>query len=288
MTIDPSFLDELERFARAREREVADRQQGEQRTRDRGEGLTFADYRRYSPGDDTRRIDWKLFARTDEFYVTEYEAERNRTLHVLLDTSGSMGFAGDEGTPTKFEFAAKLGLGFAYLVAREHDEFRFSLFGDRPRRIDRGRSNRGEVLSLVDGVGQVTPAGEGDFGGALEAYADEIGSRSLVLICSDCLAPADEVERGLEALARNEVLLARVLDPVERDLPVSGDVVAEDPESSRSLRTHVGRRRREQYRSRLTEHVDDVAERARTLRVRHRLVETDADFFEAFGEVWTA
>jgi uncharacterized protein (DUF58 family) len=286
VSIDPGFLDELERYARARERNVADRFQGEQRTRERGEGLTFADYRRYAPGDDTRRIDWRLFARTDEFYVTEYEAERNRTLHVLLDASGSMGYAGDG--VGKFEFAAKLGLGFAYLIAREHDDFRFSLFDERPRRIDRGRSNRGEVLSLVDQLGEVTPEGEGDLAAALEAYADEIASRSLVLVLSDCLAPADEIERALEALARNELVLARVLDPVERDLPVSGDVEAEDPETTRSLRTHVGSRRRESYRSRLEDHIDDVAERARLLRARHRLVETDRDFFEAFGDVWTA
>jgi uncharacterized protein (DUF58 family) len=288
MSIDPGFLDELERYARARERNVSSQFQGEQETRERGEGLTFADYRRYSPGDDTRRIDWKLFARTEEYYVTEYEAERNRTLHVLLDTSGSMGFAGDEETPTKFEFGAKLGLGFAYLVARAHDDFRFATFADEPRRIDRGRSSRGEVLSLIDELDGRTPEGEGDFGAALEAYTEAISSKSLVLVVSDCLAPVDEVERGLGALARNEVVLARVLDPVERDLPVSGDVLAEDPESTRSLRTHVGGRRRDSYQGRLQAHIDDVADRARTLRMRHRLVETDTDFFDAFGNVWLA
>ena len=66
MTIDPGFLDEIERYARSQKRNVASQFQGEQRSAERGEGLTFADYRRYSPGDDTRRIDWKLFARTDE------------------------------------------------------------------------------------------------------------------------------------------------------------------------------------------------------------------------------
>jgi uncharacterized protein (DUF58 family) len=285
MTIDPEFLDELERYARAQKRDVASRFQGEQRSAERGEGLTFADYRRYSPGDDTRRIDWKLFARTDEFYVKEYEAERNLTVHVLLDRSGSMGFA-SEGQVTKFEYGAKLGLGFAYLIARAHDDFRFATVGESAERLDRGRSSRGEVLGLVDRLNGIEPDGDADLGGALEAYADTVGSRSLVLVVSDCLEPPDDVQRGLEALARNRVVLARVMDPAERDLPMSGDALVEDMESPRSLRTHLGARRRERYRERLEAHVRDVAERARTLRMRHELVDTGRDFFGSFGQVW--
>jgi uncharacterized protein (DUF58 family) len=285
VTIDPDFLDELERYARAKEENVASKFQGEQRSEERGEGLTFADYRRYSPGDDTRRIDWKLFARTDEFYVKEFEAERNLTVHVLLDASGSMDFAG-ESRPTKFEVGAKLGLGFAYLTAKEHNDFRVSLFQQRHRRLDRGRSNRGEVLALVDQLNETEPAGDADFADALPGYADTIGSKSLVLVVSDCLESADEIERGLEALARNEVVLARVVDPTERELPVSGDLIVEGMESDERLRTHVGARRRDEYRDRLDAHVDRVAERARTLRIRHELVDTAADFFDAFGRVW--
>jgi uncharacterized protein (DUF58 family) len=286
MTIDPGFLDELERYARSRERNVASRLQGERRSSERGEGLTFADYRQYSPGDDTRRIDWKLFARTDELYVKEYEAERNLTVHVLLDSSGSMGFTGDPGRPTKFEFGAKLGLGFAYLVARAHDDFRFVRFGEEYERLDRGRSNRGEVLALVDGLNRATPDGDADFARSLETYADTIGSRSLVLVVSDFLADPDEIERGLAALARNKLVLARVIDPEERALEVSGDAIVEDPESPRTLRTHIGTRRRRSYRERLDAHVGAVADRARTLGARYEVVDTGGDFFDSFGQVW--
>ncbi|MFB6297322.1 MAG: DUF58 domain-containing protein [Salinirussus sp.] len=285
MTIDPGFLDELERYARARKQNVASELQGEQRSEDRGEGLLFADYRRYSPGDDTRRIDWKLFARTDELYVKEFEVERSLTVHVLLDASGSMDFA-SEDRPTKFEVGAKLGLGFAYLTAKEHNDFRFSRFEQRHERLDRGRSNRGEVLALIDQLNRAEPAGDADFEQALSEYAGTIGSRSLVLVVSDCLESPDEIERGLQALARNDVILARLIDPAERDLPVSGDVIVEGMESDRRLRTHVGARRRSTYRDRLDDHVETVAERARTLRVRHELVDTGSDFFDAFGRLW--
>jgi uncharacterized protein (DUF58 family) len=94
--IDPDFLDELDRFDAALDRETAAVRQGEQESPRVGEGLTFSDYRRYSPGDDTRLIDWKLFARTEEYYIKQFEEERNLTVHVLLDSSASMDFGGEE------------------------------------------------------------------------------------------------------------------------------------------------------------------------------------------------
>ncbi|WP_255150774.1 DUF58 domain-containing protein [Halorarius halobius] len=281
MTIDPGFLDELERFASAGP-EVAARHRGDQRSADRGEGLTFADYRRYAPGDDTGLVDWKLYARTEELYVKQFEVERSRTLHVLLDATGSMGY----GDPPKFERAAKLGLGFAYLLAREHDEFRVALFDRGIDRLDRARSSRGEVLALVDRCNDVEPSGEGAVGAALESYADRVGSRSVVLVCSDFLTDPDDLESGLAALARNELLLAQVLTPEERELPVSGDALIENPETESRLRTHVGRRRREQYRDRLEEHLDDVAERAERLGARLEPADTDEEFFDAFARLW--
>jgi uncharacterized protein (DUF58 family) len=94
--IDPDFLDELRRFDASLDRRADDLRQGEQESPNLGEGLTFADYRRYSPGDDIRLVDWRLYARTEEYYIKQFEEERNLTVHVLLDASGSMGFGGPD------------------------------------------------------------------------------------------------------------------------------------------------------------------------------------------------
>lgn len=278
--INPAFLDALERFARASAPPAQHR--GDERSSDRGEGLTFADYRRYVPGDDTRLVDWKLYARTEELYVTQFEVERSRTLHVLLDATGSMGY----GDPRKFDRAAKLGLGFAYLLARDHDAFRVSLVADDLERLDRGRSDRGAVRSLVDRCNEVDPADQGDLPGGLEAYADRIGSRALVLVCSDCLADADALEGGLAALADTDLRLASILTPEERELPVHGDARVSDPETGARLRTHLGSRTRRRYRERLASHRDDVAARAERLGARYVVADTDRDFFDVFAALW--
>ncbi|WP_248896533.1 DUF58 domain-containing protein [Haloplanus halobius] len=283
MTIDPEFLDELDRFEASLEQETTANKQGERESPSVGEGLTFSDYRRYAPGDDTRLIDWRLYARTEEFFIKQFEEERNLTVHVLLDASGSMGFGDGE---TKFEFGAKLGLGYAYLTAEEHDDFRFSVFRDRTDRLDTGKSTRGEVLALVDRLNETVPDGETDFQTALEAYAASIRSRSLVVVITDGIGDLDGLETGLASLSRNEVVLVQVLSPTELDPDVGGDTIFEDAESDLTRRTYFGGRLAEQYRDRVDAFVDDVATRARDLRLTHELVTTDEPFFDAFATIW--
>jgi uncharacterized protein (DUF58 family) len=284
MTIDPGFLDELDRFDSSLKRETTSQYQGEQQSPDVGEGLTFSDYRRYAPGDDTRLIDWKLYARTEEYYIKQYEEERNLTVHVLVDSSDSMDF-GQEGEH-KFEYAAKLGLGFCYLTAEENNDFRFSTFGDDFERLDTGRSNRGELLRIIDLLNDQELGGRTDFRNALESYTASISSRSLVVVLSDFLGELDDIEEGLAALARNELVTAQVLSPDELDPDVMGDTVFEEPETQQELRTYFGGRLAQQYQSRLEAFTGEVAERASDLRATHALVNTGDDFFDAFASLW--
>ncbi|SFR43534.1 DUF58 domain-containing protein [Halogeometricum limi] len=284
MAIDPEFFAELARFDASLKRISEDTQQGEQDSRSVGEGLTFSDYRRYAPGDDTRLIDWRVYARTEEYYVKQFEEERNLTVHVLVDTSASMDYG--EGEANKFEFGAKVGLGFAYLTVEENNDFRFSTFRDRPRRLDTGRSSRGDLLRTVDLLNEAELGGEADLVGSLEEYASTIRSRSLVVVVSDFLADPDEVEAAVAALEDNDVLLVQTLAPDELDPNVTGDTIFEDPESGDSRRSYFGGSLAEQYRSRLEAHVEAVSDRAATLRADHVLVNTGSEFFDAFADVW--
>ncbi|MFB6196130.1 MAG: DUF58 domain-containing protein, partial [Haloplanus sp.] len=221
-----------------------------------------------------------------EFFIKQFEEERNLTVHVLLDASGSMDFGEDGDGETKFEFGAKLGLGYAYLIAEEHDDFRFSTFRTRTERLDTGTSTRGEVLALVDRLNETVPDGETDFRTALEEYAASIRSRSLVVVVTDCIGDLDGLETGLASLAQNEVVLVQVLSPTELDPDVGGDTIFEDAESDLTRRTYFGGRLADRYRERVDTFVDDVSERAQDLRITHSLVTTDEAFFDAFSSVW--
>jgi uncharacterized protein (DUF58 family) len=282
--IDPAFFDELDRFRSALKRKSSSVQQGEQRSKHVGEGLTFSDYRRYVRGDDTRLIDWKLYARTGEYFIKQFEAERSLTVHVLVDASGSMDYG--DGETNKFEYAAKLGLGFAYLTAEEQNDFQFSLFDETVDRLDTGRSNRGELLRLVDRLNETTPSGEGDIAAALDGYGARIRSRSLVVVLSDCLSDPDALAAGLAGLGRSSVVVGTVLTPDELRPEPTGDTLFRDPETTRTLRTYFGGAKTKSYRERLETHVSAVEERCRRLRADHTLVDTGEDFFDSFGAVW--
>jgi len=285
MPIEPSFLDELARLAASLDHRTDSRRRGEQRSPNVGEGLTFSDYRRYTPGDDVRLVDWRVYARTDEYFIKQYEAERDLTVHVLLDTSASMDFG--EGDEHKFEFGAKFALAFAYFATRQHDSFRFSTFGLDVERLDRGRSTRGELLRLLDSVNAVDPDGRTDFLASLEAYGRTIRSRSLVVVVSDFLEDPDEIEDGIAAFGDSDVLLVHAVAPEERDPDVVGDTVFEDPETEATHRAYFAGSTAATYRDRLETHLDEVEARARTLRAEHVVVDTGTDFFDAFAEVWT-
>lgn len=283
--IDPDFLDELGRFDASLDRRTDDLRQGEQESPNLGEGLTFADYRRYSPGDDIRLVDWRLYARTEEYYIKQFEEERNLTVHVLIDASGSMGF-GEPEKRAKFETAAKLGLGFAYLTAEENNDFRIATFAGDHERLDTGRSNRGEILRAIDLLNEMEPTGEASFERALSGYESTIESRSLVVVASDFLADPDDVEAGLSALAENDLVCPQVLAPEERDPETEGDTVFVEPETGAETRTYFGGAIERTYRDRLESHVETVGDRCRQLGAAHSLVSTEEDFFDAFSQVW--
>jgi uncharacterized protein (DUF58 family) len=287
--IEPAFLDELARYDASLQRRVETVQQGQQRSTEVGEGLTFSDHRNYTPGDDTRLIDWRVYARTEELYVKQFEAERDLTVHVLVDASASMDFGGDRAesnTPHKFEYAAKLGLGFASLAAAEHNDFRVSLLSETFDRLDRARSSQGEVLRLVNAFNESDPEAETYFQRACEDYAATIDSKSLVLVVSDFLETPEEIEAGLGALARNDLILAHVVAPEERDPPARGDTIFRDPERGSKLRTYFGARVEREYRDRFEDHREEIEAVADRLGARYVTVDTGTDFFDSFGEVW--
>ena len=297
--IDHAFLDQIERFGTSLKRETDALRQGEQQSPSVGEGLTFSDYRRYVPGDDTRLIDWKLYARTEEYYIKQYEEERSLGVHVLVDASGSMDFGGgvsegtsaaddrtDVGDGYKFEYAAKIGLGFAYLFALENNDFHFLTFRETPDRLDTGRSNRAEVLGVIDLLNDTHPGGESDVAAALEAYADRINSRSLVVVVSDFLDDPGAIEEGVTALAPNDVVLAQTLTPEEHDPEATGDTIFEDLETDETRRTYFGGSLAEQYRERLDAHVGQIRDLSLSMGAEHEVLDTGEDLFDSFGSVW--
>jgi len=145
MAINLDFLKSLDRLQVILKKKIYADTQGGHSSSSYGEGLVFQDYKAYVPGDDFRNIDWKVYARTDKFYIKRFEEERNMTVHILIDSSASMDFG--SGKNTKFEYAAEVGLGFAYMAYRNNERFNVNTFTDTTTRVRPGKG-RNQLMDL--------------------------------------------------------------------------------------------------------------------------------------------
>lgn len=203
-----------------------------------GFSVEFAEYRAYMPGDDIRRVDWKLLARTDRHYVKEYEEETNLRAHILLDTSASMGYH-SRGTLDKLEYGRCLAASLSYLLLHQHDAVGLAMFGPGVGKYLPPRSRRSHWGQILRDLEAVAPGGRTDFGRILSEFAGRVRRRGLVIVISDLWDDPVRVMSALKHLRhlKHEMLVFHLLDPDERELPVRGDEVLVDMETGDELET---------------------------------------------------
>lgn len=184
-----------------------------------GFSVEFSEHRPYLPGDPLRDLDWKALARTDRLYVKRYEEETNLKAWLLVDVSGSMGFA-DGGRVAKFRYACCLAAALAYLMLRQRDAVGLVLFGERIVTMVPPRSVTSHLQVLLRELARATPGAETRMAPAFHDLAERLSRRGLVILLSDLLDDADAVLTGLRHFRHrgHEVLALQILDPRERDL----------------------------------------------------------------------
>jgi len=280
--IDTSFLSQLKRFHVIINKKVTSSFQGSRKSIATGQGLIVNDFRPYAPGDDYRAIDWKIFARTDEFFVKRYEEERNLTTHVLMDTSKSM----DYGTTKfkKFEYASMLALGFSYLSSRNNEKFNLSLVSNKTEYL-RAKRSSSQVLTFMNKLNEVKCKGIIDFAHELKKYKKSIKSKSLVIIISDFLFDIEDIRKTLYLFKNHELKVVQVLDKSETNFNVYGSLILEDSETGQKLETFVSERKRQDYREKMYNHILDVERETLSARGKFFLFSTEQPIFEAFYQI---
>lgn len=281
--IDVEFLDELQKFQLALNKHADEMNEGEQESGFTGQGMIFKDHKQYTPGDDIRKIDWRAYARTKDYFVKRFEEERSLTLHILLDRSSSM----DYGDPTKYDYAGKLGVAVADMASNTNDRFRFSVFSETLTDISAGRRSS-NTASIVDTLNNMRKTPESRIERCVTEYGNRIKNKSAVIILSDFLTDLEEIESGIESLSDTDVVLVNVFDKEEIDPSFEGDTVLKDPESDSRLRTYLSKRTKKNYKSRLQEHTEKIEEIADRHGATYLKVSTGDDIFDSFLDVWHA
>ncbi len=279
--IDVAFLDELDRFNLALKKHSDELYSGDQKSGKTGSGMIFEDHKRYIPGDDIRRIDWKAYARTNEYFIKRFEEEKSVTLHILLDRSSSM----DYGRVNKYEYGAKLGIATAYMASQTSDRYRFSVFSETVTDISSARRSL-DPRGLVNTLNTLGYTPESRFERCLSEYSSYIQNTSVVVVISDFLSDIDDISTGVGRLSDSDVVLVDVMDVTELDPDLAGDTILTDPESDDRLRTYMSDRVVGNYQSRLERHMGQVAEAAHEHGARFLQVSTGDEFFDSFLRLW--
>jgi len=188
---------------------------GLHRSPHRGSSLEFAEYRKYVPGDDTRRLDWRAYGRSDRFYIKEFEADTNLRLCLIVDTSGSMNYA--RGGISKLQFARQLAGTLAYLAAGQGDAIGLYCAGQTFQRQITPKRSAAHLRAILDSLATATATGETGLVAALHEAAERIRQRALVVVLSDLFVEPKELSAAFQHLRfrKHDVVVFHLLEQAE-------------------------------------------------------------------------
>ena len=210
---------------------------GQHKSPHRGSSVEFAEYRNYVPGDDIRRLDWRVFGRTDRFYLKEFEAETNLRCYVAVDASGSMAFSHEHGS--KLDYARKLAVTLAYLVIHQGDAAGLQCAGETKTLEIPPRRTPTHLQLISDTLAGLQAKGETSLTAALHDLAEKIRPRGLVVILSDLFQDPEELLGALQHLRfrKHDVAVFHLLDEAEVNFQFDRPIRFLDLESGGSLVT---------------------------------------------------
>lgn len=200
-----------------------------------GFSVEFSEYRQYTPGDDLRFLDWRVYARSDRYYIKKFEDETNLRCHLVLDQSKSMTFG--SGAYTKMDYATTLAGTLAYFLYLQGDAIGLLTFDEAVRQYLPARNRTGHLrqvmLHLEKPAGGVSTSIEAP----LQRLVELIRKRGMIILISDLLAPIDLLEKRLSQLAARgqEILVFQVLDPEELNFDYEGELLLEDLEGGKEI-----------------------------------------------------
>ena len=253
--LDPTVLariDNLELLART----VVDGfLQGIHRSPYLGVSMDFAEHRPYMPGDDIRRIDWRLYARTDRFYIKQFEAETNADVGFLLDVSASMGYG--SGETSKLDYARFLTASLAYFSAGQKDRVGLYAFDDDV--VEHVRPSAAHLDKVLYATARVKAEREGGWDKPLARVANTFRRRGILVVASDFYADPDKISSALGFFRAqgHDVVAFHILDPAEIDFPFAQASNFQDLETHEVLQV-VPEKYVEDYRGHVRTHIDEL------------------------------
>jgi len=250
---------------------------GIHRSATRGSSVEFAEYRKYSPGDDLKFLDWRVFARTDKYFIREFEADTNLRCYLVMDTSASMKFT--SGALTRFDYGRRLAGTLAHLLVHQGDATGLVCFTDKTLQDLPPRRTPSHLRQLLDTLADAKPQGETNLVKTLHELAERIRQRSLVVIVSDLFTEVPDLLECFKHLRfyKHDVAVFHLLDRQEFEFDFTRPVRFVDLESGADLITDPAVVR-DAYREALNDYLNALSHGCREFDVDYRLTYLDQSF----------
>ncbi len=249
-----------------------------------GFSVEFAEHRQYMPGDEIRHIDWKVYGRTDRYYIKQYEEETNLKAYVILDASASMNYH-SEGYISKFDYAISLAAALSFLMIKQRDSVGGAVYDTEMRNYlppSARTSYLREILRMFSNARSSRGTGTAQ---ALSRLAERINRRGLVIVLSDFFDDPDEVITALKHFRhkQNEVLVMQILDPVERNFEFGMDATFKDMETGEEMVTQPYQIRKA-YAEAMTDFTERIKRECREHNIDYVLLDTSVPYDMALVE----
>lgn len=276
--LDPATLSQLGGIEFIAREVVQGFLMGLHRSPHRGFSAEFAELRAYQAGDDLRYIDWRMYGRSDRYYVKQFEEETNLRAYLLLDISESMGWSSEPGVlPSKLWYAKHLAASLALILLRQGDSVGMAAFHNEVVDRVQARGGRRQWHELARHFQTLEAEGGTSAQGALRDLAVRLRRSGLVVLVSDLLVDREETLTALKFLRHHghEVLVFHLVDPGERELPAASEARFFDPETQAELLVSVADIR-EEYREAVEEALDEWRRDLRPHGIDYEVVDTDS------------
>jgi uncharacterized protein (DUF58 family) len=246
-----------------------------------GFSVEFTEHRPYMQGDALKDIDWKVYGKTEKFFIKQYEEETNLRSYILLDSSRSMLFA-SEGNISKLEYAATLVASLSYLMIRQQDAVGLTLYSEKINKYFPPKASKAYLQELLKQLAEVSASDKTNTSSCLNSIAEKIKRRGLVIIVSDFF---DDINSILSALKhfryqKNEVIVFQIMDPLERNFSFGSDAIFKDLETDDEMTTQPYQIQKA-YKEAMENFISKIKTECLNSHIEYNLIETSMPFDKA-------
>jgi uncharacterized protein (DUF58 family) len=249
-----------------------------------GFSVEFAEHRQYMPGDEIKHIDWKIYGRTDRYYIKQFEEETNLKAYIILDASRSMSYTSD-GRMTKLEYSSYVAAALAHLMVQQRDAVGLTVYDEKIRTYMPPHATKSYLKEILRQLEMLQASNKTGTANSLHEIAERIKRRGLVIILSDLFDKPEEVMSAFKHFRhrKNEVIVMQVLDPLERSFAFGRDAVFKDLETAEELTTqpwHI----QKAYQDSMKKFLEHYKKECRENNIDYVLVDTSTPFDAALFE----